>query len=56
MRNWFPGFHWIDLAVIAAMVAILVILAQTEPGQVLQDAAIPAALIISYAVWSWWRR
>lgn len=56
MRRLFPGFRWADFAVLAAMAAILFILAQTSPGQVLRDGAIPAALIVAYALWSWRRQ
>lgn len=57
MRRYFPGFRWADVGVLTALLTVLAILSLRDPAaHVWQDAALPAALIIVYAVWSWRRR
>jgi hypothetical protein len=56
MRRYFPGFRWADVAVLTAMLALLAFFAVRDAEQVWRDAALPAALIVIYAIWSWRRR
>jgi hypothetical protein len=57
MRRYFPGFRWADVAVLAAMIAILHALARWgDAGVVMRDGLIPALCVVAYAVWSWRRR